>query len=306
MSTHLPAGDGFLGVQGDVREPLVEVIPFGLEASVTFGGGTSEGPGAMIRASHEVELYDDWFGRETVHDWGVRTRRPVAIPEDLDEAIGLLSEQVDSVLEARRFPFVFGGEHSITPGAIRPAVARFPDLMLLHFDAHADLRDGYQGIHFSHASAIRRCLDHPGVSALSFGIRNISREEVEWLDAGGSERVQIAWAREKRRWDLSALLEPIRDANVWITFDVDGLDASLMPATGTPEPGGLFWDDVMDVLDVASRRWGRVVGMDVNELAPLPGFHSPDFVAARLAYRMLGFALSPRAGTRVASEVRGG
>lgn len=287
--------DGFLGLDADGPDPSeaqVVVVPFGLEASVSYGGGTARGPRAMIAASHEVELYDLLWQRETWKDWGVATLAEPEIPSDIPTALELLDRQVESVLAAGKLPVVFGGEHAITPGAIRGAVRRWPDLVLLHFDAHADLRDGYDGEHFSHASAIRRCLDFPGVTVLSFGIRNVSEEEMVWWHAEGHERVQIAWAHDKRRWDIDALVEPLRGKNVWITFDLDGFDASLMPATGTPEPGGLFWDDAMDVLRAASTRWGRVVGVDVNELAPIDGFHASDFLAAKLAYRLMSFARS--------------
>ena len=292
----LPPEQGVLGLDAAVDPAAagVVVIPFGLEASVSYGGGTAAGPQAMIDASHEVELYDLWFDREPWQDWGVATVEAAEIPKGIPAALDLLAEQVEAVLAADKLPVVFGGEHAITPGAIRPAVARWPDLVLLHFDAHADLRDGYDGEHYSHASAIRRCLDFPGVTALSFGIRNVSGEEMRWWRAEGHERVQIAWAHEKRSWDIEALVAPLEGKNVWITFDVDGLDASLMPSTGTPEPGGLFWDDVMDVLRAASARWGRVVGVDVNELAPIEGMHGSDFVAAKLAYRLMSVAMHRR------------
>lgn len=292
---YLAAEDGFLGLDGAVSDPSeakAVVIPFGLEASVSYGGGTSLGPEAMIAASHEVELYDLWWGREAWQDYGVATRVAVPIPESIPAALEVLDQEVEAVMAAGRFPVVFGGEHAIAPGAIRAAVRRWPDLVLLHFDAHADLRDGYDGEHFSHAAAIRRCLDNPGVTVLSFGIRNVSEGEMVWWEAEGHRRAQLAWAHDKASWDIARLVEPLRGKTVWITFDVDGFDGSLMPSTGTPEPGGITWDDAMAVLAAASKVWGRVVGCDVNELAPVEGFHAPDFVAAKLAYRLMSLALS--------------
>ena len=188
-----------------------------------------------------------------------------------------------------KFPMVFGGEHSITPGAIRPFVARHEQLVLLHFDAHADLRDGYLGERYSHASAIRRCLDYPNVSVVSLGIRNISQSELSFYEAN-KDRVHIFWAKDKPRCDLEALKPLLESKTVYLTFDVDGFDASLMPATGTPEPGGLFWDEVMSVLEFA-REACNIAGADVNELAPIENFHSPNFVAAKLAYKILSHAL---------------
>lgn len=294
MLQYVPSEEGFLGVPAE-EAPHPEaaravVIPFGLEASVSYGGGTSRGPAAMIAASHEVELFDDELWREAVRDYGVATLAPVEIARPIPAALDQLAGLVEAVLASGRFPIVFGGEHSITPGAIRPAVARWPDLGLLHFDAHADLRDGYAGEHFSHAAAIRRCLDFPGVSTVSIGIRNISQSEIPFLEAN-RHRIHIHWGRDRRRYDADAIVAPLVGRPVWLTFDVDGLDASLMPATGTPEPGGLFWEDVADVLRAARAAGLSIVGADVNELAPIDGLHGPDFIAAKLAYRILSTAL---------------
>lgn len=292
---YLPSDEGFLGIPAEDALPpercRAVVIPFGLEASVSYGGGTAQGPAAMIAASHEVELYDDRLGREAAVEYGVCTLEADEIPDgDVAAALEVLASKVEAVYASGRFPIVFGGEHSITPGAIRPAVARWPELGLLHFDAHADLRDGYHGEHFSHAAAIRRCLDNPGVSTVSIGIRNISATEIPFLDAN-RHRVHIHWGRDRRRYDADNIVAPLIGKKVWLTFDVDGLDASLMPATGTPEPGGLFWDDVMDVFDAARRAGLDIVGADVNELAPIDGWHASDFVAAKLAYQILNLAL---------------
>ncbi|MBF0142115.1 MAG: arginase family protein [Magnetococcales bacterium] len=286
--------EGFLGLGGDAPAPEggegapeVVVIPFGLEQTVTFGTGTAAGPEAIIRASHEVELFDDELWCEPVLHFRVKTQAPFAIPEGIVEALALLEERVEGVVAGGGLPLVLGGEHSLTAGAIRPLVRRHPGLVIVHFDAHADLRDGYLGEHFSHAAALRRCLDHPGVSLESFGIRNISAEEAAYLP-GQSGRVRIHWARERDRWDLGALAARLRGKPVWLTFDLDAFDAALMPATGTPEPGGLDWDEVMRVLRVVLLS-GELVGVDVTELSPVPVLHGCSFLAARLAYRILGY-----------------
>jgi agmatinase len=288
---YLPSEDGFLALDGvDVEAAKAVVIPFGLEASVSYGGGTARGPQAMLKASAEVETFDDLFWCEPALEFGVATLEPVPIAPSIPVALEQLAAQVEAVVAAGKFPMVFGGEHSVTPGAIRPLLARHPDLILLHFDAHADLRDGYDGEHFSHASAIRRCLDAPNLEVVSVGIRNISAEGAAWLDANPG-RVHMHWGRHRKTYDAEEICAPLAGRPVYITFDLDGLDAALMPATGTPEPGGLFWDDVMPILHQCARVAGRVVGADVNELAPIDGFHGPDFVAARLAYRIMSFAL---------------
>lgn len=286
-----PKGEGFLGPDGGVIPPeqaKVVVIPFGLEMTVSYGSGTAAGPAAMIEASQEMEMFDDEFWCEPVAKYGVATMVAEEIQKPITKALDQLEGLVESVLAQDKFPMVFGGEHSLTAGAIRPYVRRYPDLVILHFDAHADLRDGYLGEPFSHAAALRRVMDYQNLKLLSFGIRNISKGEIPFLE-GSSDRIRIFWGREKDRWDLTQAAEWLRGKPIYVTFDVDGLDASLMPATGTPEPGGLFWADVMPVLKLAAE-CGTIVGADVVELAPIEHWHAPDFTAAKLAYKILNYA----------------
>lgn len=287
----LPPSKAFLGLEKvDAVTPEkagAVIIPFGLEASVSYGGGTAKGPQAMIDASHEVELFDDEFWCEPFRHYGVVTAKPVKIKKSIPDALEQLDAQVEEVLEMGKFPLVFGGEHSITAGSIRPFARRYKDLHVLHFDAHADLRDGYDGEHYSHAAALRRVLDHKGIKLFSFGIRNISQSEIPFLEKNG-DRIKIYWAREKAKWDLKEIAKNFKGKNVYVTFDIDGLDASLMPATGTPEPGGLFWDDVMPIIREVAKV-SNFVGADVNELAPKPNLHSCDFLAAKLAYKILNY-----------------
>lgn len=283
---------GFLGLEGDdvvgYSEANVIVIPFGLEASVSYGEGARKGPQAMIEASHEVELFDEVFWCEPYRTLKIATLKAPTIAGDVESALQQLEKRVETTLADNKFPMVFGGEHSITAGAIRPFTRCYDELVLLHFDAHADLRDGYLGEHFSHASAIRRCLDHKNVSVVSLGIRNISREEVFFYEKN-KERIHIFWSKDKKQFKLEALKDLVKNKKVYVTFDVDGFDVSLMPATGTPEPGGLFWHEVMEMLDAVSQVC-TIVGADVNELAPIEHFHGPDFVAAKLAYKILSYA----------------
>ncbi len=287
----LPPADGFLGLEADDiagdDTPKAVVIPFGLEATVSYGGGTAKGPAAMIAASHQVELFDEEHWREPVDAFRLETWDEPVIPEKTEDALDLLAFLTGKALDDNAFPLVFGGEHSITPGAIRPFLERYPDLALLHFDAHADLRDGYEGEHYSHAAAIRRCLDAPNLSVVSIGIRNISKSEIPFLEAN-RDRIHIHWAKDKQHWDVEDIVAPLKGRPVYVTFDLDGFDASLMPATGTPEPGGLFWDDVTPILKRAAEvsAW---VGADINELAPRPELHACDFLAAKLAYKILGY-----------------
>ena len=287
----LPPEDGFLGLEAEnlagPDKPKAIIIPFGLEATVSYGGGTAKGPEAMMNASHQVELFDEEHWCEPINAFQVKTWMEPEIPVKTEDALDLLANLTKQALDEQAFPLTFGGEHSITPGALRPFLEHYPDLALLHFDAHADLRDGYEGEHFSHAAAMRRCLDAPELSIVSVGIRNISKSEITFLEEN-RHRIHIHWAKDKKDWDIEKMLAPLKGRPVYVTFDLDGFDASVMPATGTPEPGGLFWEDAMAILKRAAEisTW---VGADINELAPKPELHGCDFLAAKLAYKILGY-----------------
>jgi len=290
---YLAPEDGFLGLEAGqgpaADDSRAVIVPFGLEATVSYGGGTKDGPRAILEASQQVELFDDEYWREPALEYGVATLAPPEIDKDVPRALDSLAQITEAIMRNGRFPLVLGGEHSITPGAIRPFLERVPDLAVLHFDAHADLRDGYQGEAFSHASAIRRVLDDPSVEVVSVGIRNISAEEAEFFEAN-RDRVHIHWAREKAFWRLERMLAPLKDRPIYLTFDLDAFDASVMPATGTPEPGGLFWDEALAIIRKAAQL-GSLVGADINELAPRPGLHGCDFLAAKLGYKILSYAI---------------
>ena len=175
----LPPSKAFLGLPKedavDYKKAKAVVVPFGLEASVSYGGGTAKGPQAMIDASHQVELFDDEFWCEPFRKYGVVTMKPFGIQKPIPKALQQIDKILDKILNDGKFPITFGGEHSITAGTIRPFARRYKDLTVLHFDAHADLRDGYDGEHYSHAAALRRVLDYKHIKLYSFGIRNISQ-----------------------------------------------------------------------------------------------------------------------------------
>ena len=198
-----------------------------------------------------------------------------------------LSQINKEIISQNKFPLVFGGEHSITPGSIEPIVKRYGDITLLHFDAHADLRESYQGEKFSHASAIKRCLDFKNVKVVSFGIRNLSKPEMDFYN-DNRDRIEIYWGKDKKNWKLDQIENFFKNKNVYITFDVDGFDASIMPATGTPEPGGLLWEDVLPIIKKVCQI-SNVVGADINELAPIKNFDSYNFLVAKLAYKILAY-----------------
>jgi agmatinase len=292
--SYLSPEDGFLGIPEKDAVPQKKakavIIPFGLESSVSYGGGTAKGPAAILKASHQVELFDEEYWSEPVMDYGVATLKEPKIKSGLKSALTQLENTVEAVLDAGKFPFILGGEHSLTAGSIRPFVKRHKKIGILHFDAHADLRDGYDGEHYSHAAALRRVLDHEQVvSHVSIGIRNISKSEIPYL-AANKDRIRMFFAKDKRDWKIAEMMKPLKGLPVYLSFDIDGLDGSLMPATGTPEPGGLFWQDAMDILN-AARKQLDFVGADLVELAPRKELHACDFLAAKLTYKMLSTCL---------------
>ena len=279
---------GFLGIDNkfSIKEKVV-VVPFGLEKTVTYGGGTKNGPKEIIKASHQVELYDEELNCEPYKKIGIKTLRPFKIDKNINKALNKISKINEEILNKNMFPLTFGGEHSITPGCIAPFARKHKKLCLLHFDAHADLRDSYDGKKYSHASAIRRCLDYNNVSVISFGIRNISKNEAPYLKKN-SNRIKIFWAKDKKKWNLNSFKKLIKNKTVYLTFDVDGFDSSIMPATGTPEPGGLLWDETLEIIKIAIKN-SKIVGADINELAPIKGFNSYNFLVAKLAYKILSY-----------------
>ena len=285
---YLSNKNGFLGIDNkfNFKEKVI-VVPFGLEKTVSYGGGTRNGPKEIIKASHQVELYDEELNCEPFKKIGIKTLKPFKIEKNVKKALSVMSKINQDILEKKLFPMTLGGEHSITPGCIAPFTKKFKNICLLHFDAHADLRDSYNGEKFSHASAIRRCLDYSNVSVISFGIRNISKEEIPFLKRN-SKRIKIFWAKDKSKWDLNKFKRLIKNKDVYITFDVDGLDSGIMPATGTPEPGGLFWDETLNILRIAAKN-SNIVGADLNELSPIKGFNSYNFLAAKLVYKILSY-----------------
>ena len=277
---------------GDAR---AVVIPFGLEASVSYGGGTRAGPAAILAASHQLELYDEEFSREVYLDAGIATVCEPKIAKSVPKALDQLAALVETVLAAGKLPFVLGGEHALTAGAIRPLARKYPDLVVLQFDAHADLRDGYLSEHYSHAAAMRRVLDQPGhehIRMVQVGIRALSKPEADFA-AASPHRIAMHLGLDQASWDMEAILAPLRGKPVYVTVDIDALDGSIMPATGTPTPGGMSYLQLLAYLRRAAEI-GTVVGMDLVEFAPIKGFHAYDFLAAQLAAKMLAYALAGR------------
>ena len=199
---YLPNKKAFLGIDNkiNIKEKVV-VVPFGLEKTVSYGGGTKNGPQEIIKASHQVELFDEDLKKEPYKNIGIKTLKPFPIKKKIVDALKQIENINKIILNDNKFPLILGGEHSLTSGAIRPFVKKFGKIHLLHFDAHADLRNSYNGNKFSHASAIRRCLDNSNVNLISFGIRNISLNEIPFLNKN-KKRIKIYWAKDKLKWNL--------------------------------------------------------------------------------------------------------
>tara|TARA_B100000963_G_scaffold69109_1_gene57489 strand:+ start:1824 stop:2705 length:882 start_codon:yes stop_codon:yes gene_type:complete len=285
---YLSQKKGFLGLDAlHKKNSKVIVVPFGLEKTVSYGGGTKNGPMEIIKASHQVELFDEELNKEPYKEIGIKTLKPFVIKKEIKKALDQLSNINKEIIEGDKFPLVLGGEHSITPGSIKPLRDKFEHLTILHFDAHADLRESYNGERFSHASAIKRCLDFSNVSVVSFGIRNLSKSEMDFYN-NNRDRIEIFWGKDKNKYDINKIEKIFENKTVYITFDVDGFDASVMPATGTPEPGGLFWEDVLPIIKKICQV-SNVVGADINELAPIKNFNSYNFLVAKLAYKILAY-----------------
>lgn len=271
---------------GATADAPYQILPVPYEQTVSYGRGCGEGPAAIVRASSEVELFDEELGCEP-YTAGIGTLDPMPITAAGPEAmVAALEARVHELARAGKTVIALGGEHSITPGPVRAYQKLFPDLSVLQIDAHADLRDGYQGCKYSHASALMRVRDTVDLT-VGVGIRNLSAPEYEYYKRTESCHLCFAHERDSQGKWIVDFVERLTD-NVYVTIDLDGLDPSIMPAVGTPEPGGLSWHEVLSVLRrVTSTR--KVVGADVVELAPIGGFHAPDFIAAKLVYKLIGY-----------------
>lgn len=263
------------------------ILPVAYEKTVSWGGGTGRGPRALLEASASVELFDEELRRETCRI-GIHTH--AELESDQPPAVFLPELQAVHARAAGagdRLVAMLGGEHSITLAAVESCLQRHPDLHVLQFDAHADLRDSYGGTPFSHASVMRRVSEKAPI--VQVGIRSLSSGEADWMQAGaGNHAVHTHWMHDGWPGDLSDwVLDRLGDP-VYITFDLDVLDPSVLPSTGTPEPGGIDWYRATRLLRAVARR-RRIVGFDVVELAPVDGHPASDFLAAKLTYRMLGY-----------------
>lgn len=281
----------------------VSVLPAPYEHTSSYVRGSDRGPSAILEASHQVELYDETLRCEPYREWGgVATKVPLDLGGKVDrEAVDAIEAFVEPSVESGRFVLTLTGEHTGALGAIRAHARRYPNLCVVQIDAHGDLRQAYQGNPYSHASVMARVVDL-GLPLIQVGIRSISPEEIELIDRTkaistffASQILDPAGPYEGRaaRW-ISDVVKACTGP-VYLTFDCDGLDASLVPALGTPEPGGLGWYETLGLVSALADGPG-LIGMDLSEITPIEGFVAPQFAVARLLYRILGRV---RAGRRV-------
>ena len=267
-----------------LREATFVVVPVPYDLTSTYQPGSRRGPTAIIEASTNMELYDEELKKET-YLAGIHTTLPVEIdargPKNMVSAV---RKKISKIVALNKIPVMLGGEHSITFGAVQAVQEKYPKLSVLQLDAHADLRESYQGSPYSHASVARRISEI--CPLVQVGIRSMSKEEGDFLPQSKVKSYSADFVAENKDW-CERVCKNLK-GDVFVTIDLDVFDPSIMPATGTPEPGGLFWREVVRLLKrVASSCTIR--GFDIVELAPIPGNIGPDFMTAKLIYRLMGY-----------------
>ncbi|NQS72511.1 MAG: agmatinase [Desulfobulbaceae bacterium] len=266
-------------------EARFHVLPVPLESTVSYGGGTAAGPAAILEASQQLE---DWDGRSCPLDEGIHTLPAIDCRGQIEEVLTRIERAVAAVLRAGRLPVLLGGEHTVTLGSLRALAQGLPKgaIGLIQIDAHADLRESYEGSIYSHACVARRALEDLGMPIFQFGVRALSAVEARLRNQDA--RISFLDAATFAHNGLPAELLPADFPNtVYLSFDVDGLDPSVIRATGTPVPGGPGWHDCLRFVEQALRG-RRVAGFDVVELAPQPDDHASSFAAAQLVYSIMG------------------
>ena len=272
------------------KKAKVAIIPAPYAGTLTYAKGAGRGPEAIIEASRNMELFDEELQSET-YKVGIYTNPPVEFDASAgpEKAIQKVKEKIKELTQAGKFPVMLGGEHTVTVGAVKALKESFSNLSVLHLDAHYDLRDEYRGSKYNHACVGRRVQQICPI--VKVGVRSLSKEEKDFL-AQAPPNIKVISAN-----DILEALDWKKDAaraltdTIYITIDLDVLDPSIMPSVGTPEPGGFGWYEFLDFLKIVIKD-KKVVGFDVVELSPKEGFNAPDFLAAKLIYRLLGYVFT--------------
>jgi agmatinase len=287
----------FLAIEDEYssfEKSKVVILPVPYEATVSYGGGTKAGPKAILDASHYVEFYDEETKREVYRTLGIATLEPIKFGNKKDEAaLEQIYQTTKELIEQNKFVITLGGEHTLSQATIAAHAEKYSDLSVVQIDAHSDLRMEYQGNKYSHASIMARVCEFLDPKRIvQVGIRAQCIEEAEFIKEKG---ITTMYAHEIREGKYTKLLKPWEDfaiekltEHVYVTFDVDGLDPSIMPATGTPEPNGLFWHETMSFLKKLGQK-KTVVGCDVVEFAPIANLHYADITAAKIVSKMINY-----------------
>lgn len=296
MIITLTENENFLAIGEEIssfEKSQIVVLPAPYEHRVSYGGGTSRGPEKILQASAFVEFYDDEFDRELCSEVGIATLKPIDFSEKVDSAaLDEIEKRVAETLDAGKFVATLGGEHTISTAPVKAHFEKYPGMSLLHFDAHSDLRDSYEGSKYSHACFARRVAEFfPAERIIQAGVRALCAEEAEYIKTNGVKTFFASQIRKGERGEnwQKAIADALGD-EIYVSFDVDYFDPAIMPATGTPEPDGFLYSETLDVFREISRAGKRIVGFDVVELAPIDGLNHPDLTAARLVYKILNFA----------------
>jgi agmatinase len=268
-------------------ESKVVVLPVPVDRTTSYVGGTRNGPHEILQASSHMELWDEEL-QVDVHGIGIFTLPEMELPfGEMEPLVDEIERVAYEVIGRDKFLVALGGEHSITPPLVSATARRYPKLSLLQIDAHADMRDTYMGTIHNHACAMRRCLEVAAITQV--GIRSLSIEEAAVLPRLGSKVFYDHSMRRDEKW-MEGVVETLSDS-VYVTIDVDGMDPAIMPATGTPEPGGLSWPEITALLRTAAER-RKIVAADIVELSPIPGMVAPSFLCAKLIYKLLTYCFA--------------
>jgi agmatinase len=289
---YLDSHSNFLNIDPEYSQGKAEIniLQSPYEHTVSYGGGTALGPQAVLEASAYVEFFDDETKKELCFEKGIATCPPMEFKDSIDsEALDIIYNAVRSSLSEGKFAVTLGGEHTISSAVIKAHLESYPDMGVLQIDAHSDLRDTYEGSKYSHASIMARVAEFLDPTKIhQVGIRALCSEEYKFIT---ENNVNTYFASAIRQGDygedwISRLVDKLPQ-DIYLTFDVDGLDPSIMPSTGTPEPEGLYYTEATDIIRTIKKAGKRIVGFDVVELAPIQGVTHPDILTARLIYKIL-------------------